>query len=49
MKNRKEINDKSSVYRTNGLGKITAPTALSPNEPKGVKITGKGDLRGGRK
>ena len=49
MRKTHETKDKSSVYRTNGLGKITAPTGVSANEPKGVKIVGTGDLRGGKK
>ena len=48
MKNKKNSNDKSAVYRTHGLGKITAPTPLPASEPRGSKISGKGDLRGGR-
>ncbi len=40
--------DKSAPYRTVGLGKITAPTPKT-DEPKSVRITGKGDLRGGKK
>ena len=40
--------DKSAPYRTVGLGKITAPTTKT-GEPKSVKTTGKGDLRGGKK
>ena len=49
MKKSNATTDKSTVYRTNGLGKITAPTPLSKFEPKGTKIVGRGDLRGGKK
>lgn len=40
--------DKSAVYRTNGLGKITAPNSAKKDEPRAVKTVG-GDLRGGKK
>ena len=49
MKRVNETKDKSSVYRTMGLGKITAPTQLPKDEPRVTKISGKGDLRGGNK
>jgi hypothetical protein len=48
MKRSKNIQDKSAVYRSYGISKITAPTPLKADEPKGSKIVGKGDLRGGR-
>ncbi|MBQ7363204.1 MAG: hypothetical protein IJW48_02010 [Clostridia bacterium] len=49
MKRANETKDKSSVYRTNGFGKITAPSPLPKGEPRGTKISGRGDLRGGNK
>ena len=48
MKRVTNTTDKSSVYRTNGLGKITAPTPLPKDEPRASKTVG-GDLRGGKK
>ena len=48
MKRKSNSSDKSEVYRTYGISKITAPNSISTSEPKGSKITGKGDLRGGR-
>ena len=47
MKN-KNTNNKNP-YRTTGCGKIEAPNKIGKFEPKSSKITGKGDLRGGRK
>ena len=49
MKRSNKTVDKSSVYRTNGLGKITAPSSLPKGEPRATKISGQGDLRGGKK
>ena len=48
MKKTKNSPDKSAVYRSYGFGKIVAPTPTQKSEPKGSKITGKGDLRGGK-
>ncbi len=47
MKKTKTTTDKSGVYRTMGLGKITAPNT-EKNPPRVTKIVGKGDLRGGK-
>ncbi len=49
MKRVKETKDKSSVYRTMSLGKITSPTPLSKDEPRAAKTEGRGDLRGGKR
>ena len=48
MKRKSNLSDKSEAYRTYGLSKITAPKPISKSEPRGSKIVGKGDLRGGR-
>ena len=48
MKRKNNLSDKSEAYRTYGISKITAPKSVSASEPKGSKIVGKGDLRGGR-
>ena len=40
--------NKKNVYRDLGAGKITAPNKVT-DSPKGEKITGKGDLRTGKK
>ncbi len=45
MKNKTE---KKNPYRELGFGKVTAPCKTN-NSPKGEKITGKGDLRTGKK
>lgn len=47
MKKTNENADKSTAYRTMGLNKISAPNK-EKNPPRAVKITGKGDLRGGK-
>ena len=39
---------KKNPYRELGFGKVNAP-GKSHNSPKGEKITGKGDLRTGKK
>lgn len=41
--------DKSGVYRTMGLDKITSPNAGKNNQPTVTKIVTDGDLRGGKK
>lgn len=38
-----------SAYGSYGLNKIDAPKPKSTDTPKSAKITGKGDLRGGKK
>ncbi len=48
MKKRNETYDKSAPYRTNGLGKITAPTKKE-GEPRVTKTVAGGDMRGGKK
>lgn len=48
MKRNTSNEDKSTVYRTSGFGKITAPSKPK-DEPKVGKIVGHGDLRGGKK
>ncbi len=40
--------EKKNVYRSLGLGKITAPNKPQDN-PSGGRIQGKGDLRAGKK
>lgn len=49
MKRSTSKEDKSTVYRTNGFGKITAPSNPGKDDPKAGKIVGHGDLRGGKK
>ena len=39
----------NSPYGTYDLNKIDAPKNTGKNQPKAEKISGKGDLRGGKK
>ena len=48
MNKRNETYDKSAPYRTNGLGKITAPTKKE-GEPRVTKTVTGTDMRGGKK
>ncbi len=48
MKNKNNSSDKSAAYRALGFGKITAPASGAKSGVKNSKITGKGDLRGGK-
>lgn len=48
MKKRNANQDKSAPYRTNGLGKIDAPTKKE-GEPRVTKTVSGGDMRGGKK
>jgi len=40
--------DKSTPYRTHGLGRIEAPVKPAKGEPKSSKIENGSDLRGGK-
>ena len=48
MKNLNASKDKSEVYRTFSLNKITSPNEVK-GEPRATKTVAKADLRGGKR